>query len=69
MGSQDRSDYSRAVAARTRIEFALSLLQAARSELSCTVGEQHHAVKVADAALREVRKLTVLVADVVRRIP
>lgn len=50
-----RVEYGRAVAARTRMEIAITALAAAKAEVSVTVGEQHTATVALAEALQAAR--------------
>lgn len=66
MVSDRHIEYARAVVAHERIKLAIAQLQAARSEISVTAGEQRAAVRFLDEAMLDARRAFADVELVIR---
>lgn len=68
-GTEDRTNISLVVAARTREQLAIELLTSARAEVGTVVGVEHPAYEALSRALLEVRRAAEHTQLVLRRIP
>jgi hypothetical protein len=64
-----RDNHALAIAARTRLDLAVTALSSARAEMSTVVGEGHAATDALSRALLEARRALSLAQTVVQRVP